>query len=688
MSQAEKGAAQVNRAAEREHAGAVAHDEDRRQSDSDAAAAHPTVTDPKLRKGHPPGNDWRDKPVNQELHKEIKEGWGSKAAARKRRAAAHDELVSGAGKVLQLAAAGAAFSGAAKLAAAAPASEAAANIAAQPAPSFAGVTNTSEIIVETLVQCRVTHVFGVVGDGINPLIEALRQRRDKIAFIPARYEEAAAFMACGFAKHTGRLGVCIGTTGPGAIHLMNGLYDAKFDGAPVLALTGLTFHDLQGVRYQQDLDTVPLMEQVAVYNLEVTGPQHAVVVANRACRAALGDRGVAHLTIAKDVQMMKLSADKRSMRNPGARTSSSWEPAIPAATGDQLKAAADILNAGTRVAMLCGQGALGARDEVTRLADTLGAPVAKALLGKAVLPDDSAFTTGGIGDLGTAPSSWAMKSCDTVLILGSTMPWEEYYPTPGQARGVQIDIKPDRLGLRYPVEVGLTGDVKATLQGLLPLLQRKSDRGFLQEAQQRMADWNKLLDDVETTPRSPLRPQMVIRALSDLMAGDAVISLDCGANTHFAARCIRLREKQRFTGTGMLATMAPGMSYAIAAQLAYPDRQSVAIVGDGGFAMLMAELSTAVAHDLPIKIVLLKKQRVGRGHVRAARDRQSELWLRAPPIDFVAFAKACGADGFHCEHPEEVRPAIQAALASPKAALVEAVVDPEEKPTKPDELRA
>ena len=267
------------------------------------------------------------------------------------------------------------------------------------------------------------------------------------------------------------------------------------------------------------------------------------------------------------------------------------------------------------------------------------------------------------------------------------MPWEEYYPTPGQARGIQVDLKPDRLGLRYPVEVGLAGDVKATLQGLLPLLQRKADRGFLQEAQQRMADWSKLLDDVETTARSPLRPQMVIRALSDLMADNAVISLDCGANTHFAARCIRLRKNQRFTGTGMLATMAPGTSYAIAAQLAYPDRQSVAIVGDGGFAMLMAELSTAIAHNLPVKIVLLKNNALAEVMFEQREIGNPNYGCELPPIDFVAFAKACGADGFHCERPDEVRTAIQAALASPKAALVEAVVDPEEKPAKPDELR-
>jgi pyruvate dehydrogenase (quinone)/pyruvate decarboxylase len=495
-------------------------------------------------------------------------------------------------------------------------------------------------------------------------------------------------MACGFAKHTGRLGVCVGTTGPGAIHLMNGLYDAALDGAPVVALTGLTFHDLRGVRYQQGVDTVALMEPLTVYNEEVTGPEHAILIGNRACRAALGDRGVAHLAISKDVQMMKRSADKRSMRNPGARSSASWNPPLPTPPADQLRAAAAVLNAGSRVAVLAGQGALSAREEVTQLADLLGAPVAKALLGKAVLPDDSPFTTGGIGDLGTAPSSWAMRSCDTVLILGSTMPWEEYYPRPGQARGVQIDLKPDRLGLRYPIEVGLTGDVKATLQGLLPMLQRKADRAFLSEAQRRMGDWNGLLEKVENTARLPLRPQMVVRALSDLMADDAIISLDCGANTHFSARCLRLRANQRLTGTGMLASMAPGLSYAIAAKLAYPDRQSVTVVGDGGFAMLMAELTTAVAHNLPVKIVLLKNNSLAEVKFEQQELGNPEYGCALAPIDFVAFAKACGADGYRCERAEEVRPAIQAALSSPRPALVEAIVDADEKPTKPEELKA
>jgi pyruvate dehydrogenase (quinone) len=561
------------------------------------------------------------------------------------------------------------------------------SISPQPMPTFEGDQTTADILVETLIAWGATHAFGIVGDGINSIIEALRKRQDKIRYIGVRHEEAAAFMASGFAKHTGRLGVCIGTTGPGAIHLLNGLYDAALDGAPVVALTGLTFHDLIGVRYQQGVDTVRLMQSVALYNEEVTGPEHAVIVGNRACRAALGDRGVAHLTISKDVQMMKRSADKKSMRNPGARTSSSWTAPLSAAPNDQIQAAAQILNSGRRITILAGQGALHAREEVTSLADSLGAPVAKSLLGKAVLADDSPLTTGGIGDLGTAPSSWAMKNCDTVLILGSTMPWEEYYPTPGQARGIQIDLKADRIGLRYPVEVGLVADVKATVGAMLPLIERKTDRSFLSEAQQRMSDWNKLLDQVVKTARSPLRPQMVVRALSDLMADDAVISLDCGANTHFAARCLRLREKQSLTGTGMLATMAPGLPFAIAAQLAYPDRQSIAVVGDGGFAMLMAELSTAVAQNVPVKIILLKNNSLAEVKFEQKEIGNPNYGCDLPPIDFVAFAKACGADAFHCERPDEIGPAIRAALSSPRPALVEAVVDADEKPTKPDELK-
>jgi pyruvate dehydrogenase (quinone)/pyruvate decarboxylase len=470
--------------------------------------------------------------------------------------------------------------------------------------------------------------------------------------------------------------------------LLNGLYDAAFDGAPVLAITGETFHDLAGLRFVQGVDTKALMQDVATFNVRVSGPVHATTVVNRACRAALGKGGVAHVTVAKDIQAMKVSSDKPSMENHGLRTSSSWLPVHDTPSAEQLRTAAAILNSGKKIAMLVGQGALNAREEVTQVADLLAAPVAKALLGKAVLPDDSPLTTGGIGHLGTQPSEWAMHNCDTVLIVGSTMPWIDSYPKPGQARGVQLDRNPDRIGLRYPVEVGVVGDSKTTLAALIPLLKRNESRAFLEEAQRRMHEWNGLLAQITSSSRTPLRPQVVVKALSDLIADDAVISLDCGANTHFAARHLHLRSKQQLTSPGMLATMAPGLPFAIAAQFAFPNRQSVAVVGDGGFAMLMAELSTAVQHNLPVKIVLLKNNSLAEVRFEQEDLNYPQFGCDLAPIDFVAFAKACGADGYRCARPEEVRPAIESALRSSKAALVEAVVDPDEKPAKPAELKA
>jgi pyruvate dehydrogenase (quinone) len=555
-------------------------------------------------------------------------------------------------------------------------------------PSTMGADwTTADIIVETLIAWGVPIIFGMVGDGIGPLIEAISVRQDKIRYVGVRHEEAAAFMACGYAKHTGQLGACIATTGPGAIHLLNGLYDAKMDSAPVIAVTGLTFHDLIGTRFMQDVDTIELMTGVALYNTAVLSPGHALVVSNIACRSALGGRGVAHISVPKDVQAMKLGAEKPSMEYHGLRTSSSWLPESSIPASDQLSAAASVLNDGKRVAVLVGQGALAAREEVIALSDRLGAPVAKALLGKAVLPDDSPYTTGGIGHLGTIPSELAMHECDTVLILGSTMPWVDFYPKPGQARGVQVDLRPERIGLRYPVEIGLVGDVKATLRALLPMLQYKPDRDFLTTAQARMRHWNGLVRRVVEADRSPLRPQTAIAVLGEALAPDAVISLDCGANTHFAARTLMLKEAQRLTGTGLLATMGPGLPYAIAAALAFPGRQSVAIVGDGGFAMLMAELTTAVRLGLPVTTMVLKNNSLAEVRFEQTGLGYKPFGTDLGPIDFVAFARACGAAGFHVETRSELRPAIDAALTSRGPAVIEVVVDPEEPPAMPDKLQ-
>ena len=562
--------------------------------------------------------------------------------------------------------------------------------AAVPEPSsgvdVAGL-NTADILIETLIRWGAPFVFGIVGDGINPLIESLRKRQDKIRFIAVRHEEAAAFMAGGYAKLTGQLGVCLATTGPGAVHLLNGLYDAKMDSAPVLAITGTTFHDLTGTHFMQSVDTVALMADVALYNVQVSGPLSAAIVGNIACRAALDGRGVAHLTVAKDTQNMLLSADKPSLENHGLRTSPSWRRSDQSPSVERLREAAEVLNRGQKIAVLVGQGALGARTEVTQLAERLGSPVAKALLGRAVLADDSPYTTGGIGHLGTLPSKFIMRECDTLLIVGSTMPWVDFYPPPGKAKAVQIDIKGEHIGLRYPVDVGLIGDSRSTLGALLPLLQQNTNRSFLADAQSQVRDWNSLLDRVAATERSPLRPQMVLRALSDALSDDAVVSLDCGANTHFAARMLRLREGQSLIGTGLLATMAPGMPFAIAAQLAFPHRQSVAVVGDGGFAQLMAELTTAVKYQLPVKIVVLKNNSLAEVRFEQKELGNPEFGCDLSPIDFVAFAKACGAEGFRCGNHSDVRGSISAFLRSSHPAVLEVVVDPDEKPAMPQDLK-
>lgn len=558
----------------------------------------------------------------------------------------------------------------------------------QPFPSFTPDMTTSDILVETLIAWGATHVFGIVGDGINPLTEALRKRQDRIKFITVRHEESAAFMASAFAKHSGGLGVCLATTGPGAVHLMNGLYDAKLDNAPVVALTGATFHDLEGEHFVQAVETTKLMADVALFNERVNSAGHAVLVVNRACRAALARRGVAHLTVAKDTQAATLGADKPSAENHGGRSSSAWSPPAGTPPADQLRMAADLINAGSRVAILAGSGCFGAVPELRRLADLLGAPIAKAYLAKALLPDADPLTTGGIGHLGTQPSMWMMKQCDTVLILGTNMPWIDYYPKPGQARGVQIDIKPEQIGIKYPVEIGLAGDMKATLAALLPLLKRK-DRGFLSEAQRRMADWRALLDRVANTQKSSrIRPQTVTRMLSDLAPDNAVFSMDAGANTHFAARMIEIRGQQRWSGTGSLDSMASALPYAVAASFAFPDRPSIAVAGDGGLAMLMAELSTAVMYRRNLKIMVLNNDMFGEVRFEQRALGYPNFGVELGHIDFAKVAEAVGGRGFRAATLGALAPAMRAWLAAPGVALLDVQVDPDEEATMPDKLRA
>jgi pyruvate dehydrogenase (quinone) len=543
---------------------------------------------------------------------------------------------------------------------------------------------TADVLADRLIDWGVRVVFGMPGDGINGIMEALRTRQDRIAFIQVRHEEAAAFMACGYAKYTGRLGVCLATSGPGAIHLLNGLYDAKMDGAPVLAVTGQTYHDLVGTRYQQEVDLLSLFKDVAVYNQQVLGAGHVRALVDAGCRAALSLRGVAHITCPVDLQEQTVADDKPSEKKVEGHTSDAWRPPIVVPRADDLRAAAAVLNAGSKIVILAGQGALGAGAELEQLADTLGAPIVKPLLGKATVPDDSPFTTGGIGLLGTAPSETAMEQADTLLMVGTSFPYMEFYPKHDRCRGVQIDRDPSRIGLRFPVEIGLCGDAKATLQVLQTHISRRDDRSFLEEAQAGMKEWRTTLRTRAHRADMPMKPQVVADTLNDLLADDAIISTDSGTITAWAARYIQIRRHQLFSCSGNLATMAPGLPYAIAAQIAYPGRQTIAFVGDGGFTMLMGEFATAVKYRLPIKVVIIKNNVLGMiKWEQMVFLGNPEYGVDLQPIDFVRFAEACGGVGFRCERPDEARSALEAMLLADGPALCEAIVDPFEPPMPP-----
>src|SRR5213082_736476 len=367
----------------------------------------------------------------------------------------------------------------------------------------------AEVLIDSIHDWGVDTIFGIPGDGINGVMEALRKRQDRIRFIQVRHEEAAAFNACGYAKYTGKLGACLATSGPGGIHLLNGLYDAKLDHQPVLAITGLQFHDLIGTRTQQDVALDKLFMDVAIYNERIMGATHVENVVDLACRTALAFRGVAHITIPVDFQEHELKDRTRSKRNVPHHSSDIYAPLPQIPRQSDLQRAADILNDGKKVVILAGQGALHAGDELEQAAEALAAPIVKALLGKACVPDDSPYTTGGIGLLGTRPSQEAMESCETLLIVGTSFPYIEFYPKPGEAKAIQIDLDPKRIGLRYPIDVGLIGDSSRCLAELNKLLKRKSDRSFLQKAQKGMREWNKRMQEQATTSDKPMRPQVI-----------------------------------------------------------------------------------------------------------------------------------------------------------------------------------
>jgi pyruvate dehydrogenase (quinone) len=538
----------------------------------------------------------------------------------------------------------------------------------------------SDLIVERLIEWGVDTIFGFPGDGVDGFFESLRTHADKLKFIQVRHEEAAAFAAVGYAKYTGRLGVCCATSGPGGVHLLNGLYDAKCDQQPVLAITGHTFSDLIGTDYQQDVDLDKLYMDVAVFNERVMSAPHAVNVVDMAVRTAYGRRGVSHICIPKDIQEWPVSDKHRSNANP-AHHSGDWRVSPSAKPAQSLiQAAADIINKGSKVVIFAGRGALGCSEELAQLAETVGGPVVKPLLGKAVLPDRSPYTTGGLGLLGTAPSVDAMEECDMLIMIGTSFPYMEFLPKPGQAKCVQIEIDPTRIGLRHQVDVGLVGDAKATLTALLPLLKPKNQK-FLKKSQERMKSWLALMEERGTRKDMPMKPQVVTHTLNRLLQDDAIVSSDSGTIATWTARYVDIRGTMQFSLSGSLATMANGLPYSIGAAVAYPGRQVVCVVGDGGLTMLMGEIATLVKYKLRVCVIVIKNNVLGQiKWEQMILEGNPEFGVELQPIDFALVATACGARGFTIERPEEAESVLRQALAHDGPTVVQAVVDPNEPP--------
>ncbi|HWF57960.1 MAG TPA: thiamine pyrophosphate-requiring protein [Candidatus Dormibacteraeota bacterium] len=549
-------------------------------------------------------------------------------------------------------------------------------------------------LVARLQEWGIARVYGYPGDGINGILGSLRKSGDRPRFIQTRHEEMAAFMACAHAKFTGEVGVCLATSGPGAIHLLNGLYDAKLDHQPVVAIMGQTFASVMGGDQQQEVDLLSLFKDVAsAYVQQVNVPSALHHCIDRALRIAAAERTVTAVIIPADVQDMKAARQPQSIKSVHTGVGFVRDRGLP--LDADLHRAADVLNAGAKVAMLVGAGALDATDEVLAVADTLGAGIAKALLGKAAVPDDIPYCTNSIGLLGTKPSWEMMQHADTLLVVGSSFPYANFLPPIGRARGVQIDRSARMLSLRYPMEVNLLGDSRATLRELLPLLRRNPDRSFQETIVKDVADWWRLMDDrgqPEDREGNRIRPQALFSALSRHLPDHAIVSSDSGSAANWFARHVRIRRGMKASLSGNLATMVPGVPYAIAAKFAYPDRVAVGTIGDGAMQMGgMAELITAAKYyrtwsDPRMVVLVLNnedlnqvtwEQRVMEG------DARFDASQSIPYVAFHEFARLIGLGSARVDHASQIEDAMREAFAADRPFVIDAMTDPEEPPLPP-----
>jgi len=543
----------------------------------------------------------------------------------------------------------------------------------------------SDQLVERLIEWGIDTVFGLPGDGINGVMEALRTHQEQIQFIHVRHEETAALAACAYGKFTGRPAACLATAAPGAIHLMNGLYDARIDQAPVVAITGMTYHDVIGTHYLQDINHDAVHRDPCVYSQRIMGEAHVLNVVDIAVRAAISQRGPAAIAIPIDIQSGEAVTGDRSIKNIPGHTAVAAIDGRRLPPRERLEQAAEILNGASRPMIFLGAGARGAGDEVEQLAEKLGAPIAKAMLGKDAVPDDSPYCVGGYAMVGTRPAQNALKGCDALLIIGSSSPYIEFLPEPGSARGVQIDDRPERIGLRYPVEVGLAGDAKLTLQQLLPLIEPHSDRSFLARAQAEMRDWRALQEQRanDSQPGGPIIPDAIPHHLSRHLPDRAILCGDSGTVTTWAART-ELRRGQMFSFSGTMCSMMAALPYAIGAQVAYPDRPVVALTGDGSLTMMMGELATLAQYDLPVKVLVMRNDVLGLiKWEQMAFLGNPQYGVELAPVDFVKVAEACGLRGTRIEDPARVGDQLAEALNAPGPAVIEAIVDPNMMPLTP-----
>lgn len=549
----------------------------------------------------------------------------------------------------------------------------------------------SDFLIERLASWKIRRIFGYPGDGINGIMGALNRANGKIEFVQTRHEEMAAFMACAHAKFTGEVGVCLATSGPGAIHLLNGLYDAKMDHQPVVAIVGQQARASMGGDYQQEVDLISLFKDVAhEYVHMCTEPSQIRHLVDRVIRIAKAYRTTTCIIVPNDIQEMDYEepARKHGTIHSGMGYSS---PEIVPSLNDIYKAA-DLLNAGNKVALLVGAGALGAAEEVIETAELLGAGVAKALLGKAVLPDHLPYVTGSIGLLGTKPSYDLMMECDTLLMVGTSFPYSEFLPKEGQAKAVQIDIDGRMLGLRYPTDVNLQGDSKKTLQALNPLLTRKEDRSWRNQIEDEVSRWWKVMEARAMNSADPINPQRVFWELSSRLPDGCIITADSGSTASWFARDLKIREGMMASLSGNLATMCPGVPYAIAAKFAYPERMAIALVGDGAMQMLGINGMITIAkywkqwknpklmilvlnnHDLNM---VTWEQRVMQG------DPKFEASQDVPEFNYAAYAHLLGLEGVRVEKPEDIESAIDYAMGADRPVVLDVLSDPNVPPLPP-----